>query len=65
MAENFSKLMADTKLLVQEEAQRISDKINTKPTPRHITLKLQKSKDRKNLERIQRVKKHLTYTERG
>lgn len=65
MAEKFSKLMADTKLVVQEEAQRTSDKINTKPTPRHITFKPQKSKDRENRERSQRVQKHLTYTAGG
>ena len=60
MAKTFSKLMIDAKLQIQE-AQRIPNKIYThthtkKFYTKHTIVKLQKTKDRENLERIQRKK---------
>lgn len=52
--ENFLKLMIDAKPQNQE-AQRISNRINTPPqmTPMHITFKLQKIKDRQKIFKVQ------------
>ena len=47
-AENFSKLMTDTKPQIQE-AQTIPSTINTKKsTSRHIIFRLQRTKDRES-----------------
>lgn len=46
MAENFPKLMTDTKPQIQE-AQRTPNRIKKKSTHRHIVLKFQKVRQRK------------------
>lgn len=64
MAENFPKLMTDTKLQIQEFQRpltRINAKNKTKqnPTPIHIIFKLWKTKDKENLARSQGEKNTL------
>ena len=49
MAENFAKLMTNTKPQTQE-AQRTPSWLNTKiTTPKHIIFKLQKTKDKEKI----------------
>ena len=47
MAENFPKLEEETDIQIQE-AQRVPDKISPKrSTPKHITIKMSKGKNRR------------------
>lgn len=64
MAGNGTKLITDTKTQTQE-AWKIPSKINIKiTTPRHIILKLQKTKNYENLERgLRRMVKTLPLEE--
>ena len=65
MTEGFEQLTTDTKQHLQE-AQKTSGRINTKKsTPGHITLKVQKIKDKQKILREARGRKHLVYRERG
>lgn len=63
MAKNFLKLMIDTKLQIQVSQRTPKRTSIHKSTLRHIIFKLQKTKDRGNLERRQGigVGEHLTY----
>ena len=48
MEENFSNLVKETDMQVQE-AQRVPNKMNAKrPTPRHIIIKMPKVKDKES-----------------
>ena len=61
MKENFSNLVKETDMQVQE-AQRIPNKIDAKrPTPRHIIIKMPKVKDKERVLKAEREKKLVTY----
>ena len=61
MKENFSNLVKETDMQVQE-AQRIPNKIDAKrPTPRHTTIKMPKDKDKGRILKAAREKKLVTY----
>ena len=49
MMENFPNLVKETDVLVQE-AQRVTNKMGAKkPIPRHLIIKMPKTKDKENL----------------
>ena len=60
MAENFSNLKKETDVQVQE-AQKVPNKINpNRPTPRHITIKMAKLKDKERILKAAREKQLIT-----
>ena len=62
MAENFPNIKKETDIQVQE-AQRVPNKINpTRPTPKHIILKMAKVKDK---ERILKTARGLPWWRSG
>ena len=61
MMENFLNLMREKFIQVQE-AQRVPIKMNPKrPTPRHVIIKMAKSKDKERILKAAREKKLVTY----
>lgn len=66
MAENFPKLVADSKPQIQE-AQRMTNKLNIKKknTPRHIIFKLQKTKVKEKFPKTTKKKIVLPIEEQG
>ena len=57
MTENFSNLVKEIDMQVQE-AQRVPNKANPKkPTPRHIVIKMPKVKDKERILKAAREKK--------
>nr|KAF6429669.1 hypothetical protein HJG59_009021 [Molossus molossus] len=61
MTENFSNLVKETDIQVQE-AQRIPNKMNPKrPTPRHVIIKMQKVQDKERILKAAREKQLVTY----
>ena len=61
MKENFSNMVKEMGMQVQE-AQRISNKMDPKrPTPRHIILKMPKVKDKERILKVAREKQLVTY----
>ena len=59
-AGNFSKLTINTNLQIQETLRTPSTTNTTIPTSRRITLKLQRTRDKENLERGQRERNLLS-----
>ena len=60
MTENLSNLVKEIDIQVQE-AQRVPNKMNPKrPTPRHITIKMTKVKDKKRILKEAREKQLVT-----
>ena len=61
MKENFSNLVKEIDMQVQE-AQRIPNKMDTKrPTPRYIIIKITKFKDKERILKSAKEKKCITY----
>ena len=61
MKENFLNLVKEIDIHIQE-AQRVPKKMNTKrPTPRHITIKMPKFKDKERNLKTAREKQLVTY----
>ena len=61
MKENFSNLVKEIDMQVQE-AQRVPNKKDrNKPTPRHIEIKMPKVKDKERIVKATREKLLLTY----
>ena len=61
MKENFSNLVKETDMQVQE-AQRVPIMMDAKkPTPRHITIKMTKFKDKERILKAAREDKLVTY----
>ena len=57
MAEYFAKLRKETNIQIQE-AQRVPNKMNpNRPTPRHITIKMTKVKDKEKILKAARQKR--------
>ena len=64
MKENFSNLAKETDFQEVQEAQRIPEKLDPrKYIPRHIILKLPKSKDKERILKAAREKETVTYKE--
>ena len=60
MKENFPNLVKEIDMQVQR-AQRVPNKMDAKrPTPRHITIKMPKVKDKKRILKATREKKLIT-----
>ena len=60
MTENFPNLVKETDIQVQE-AQRVPNKMNpTRPTPRHIIIKMPKVKDKERILKATREKQLVT-----
>ena len=61
MKENFSNLVREIDMQVQEE-QRVPNKMDVKrPTPRHIIIKMPKFKDKERILKAAREKHLVTY----
>ena len=61
MKENFHNLVKEIDMQVQE-AQKVPNKMDAKrPTPRHITIKMPKVKDKERILKAARVKQRITY----
>ena len=61
MAENFPNLKKETDIQIQE-AQRVPNKINpNRPTPRHVTIKMAKVKDKERILKAAREKQRVNY----
>ena len=61
MKENFPNLAKETDMQVQE-AQRVPNKLDpTRPTPRHIIIKMPKVKDKERILEAAREKDTVTY----
>ncbi|XP_064146140.1 nucleoporin NUP42 isoform X1 [Loxodonta africana] len=61
LAENFPNIMEDKKIFI-EEAQRTPYRLNPKRnTPRHIIIKLSRTKDKERILRAAREKQNITY----
>ena len=59
--ENFPNLVKAVDIQVQE-AQRVPNKLDPKrTTPRHITIKMPKVKDKERILKVTREKKRVTY----
>ena len=62
MKENFSKMTKETDFQEVQEAQRVPKKLHPKRnTPRHIIIKLPKSKDKERMLKEARGKERVTY----
>lgn len=57
--------MIDIKIYVEETLRTPGDKNKKKATPRHILVKLLKTKDRENLKSIQKEKKIFAFQEQN
>ena len=63
MAENFPKLVTETRTQIQE-AQRTPSRMNTKKfSPSHVLFKLQKIKNQEKISKEDREQDNLTYRE--
>ena len=63
MMKNFSNLVKEIHIQVQE-AQKVPNKMDTKkPSPRHITIKMQRVKDKGNFKSSKR--KAVSYLQRS
>ena len=61
MKENFPDLKKEIDMQIQE-AQRVPNKLDTKrTTPRHITIKMPKVKDKERILKAARQKQRVTY----
>ena len=61
MKENFSNLVKEIDMQVQE-AQRVPNKMNTnRTTPRHIIIKMPKVKDEERILKAARERQRVTY----
>ena len=61
MKENFSNLVKEIDMHVQE-AQRVPNKMDAKrPTPRHIIIKMPKVKDKDTILKAARERQRVTY----
>ena len=61
MEEKFLNLVKDIDMQVQE-SQRVPNKMDVKrPTPRHITIKMPKVKDKKKILKAAREKQRVFY----
>ena len=62
MKENFSNLVREIDFQKVQEAQRVPKKLDPKRnTPRHIIIKLPKSKDKERILKAAREKETVTY----